>query len=122
MDKFASVASYLLVLIPESPQEFTCHLLSAFVAALVECGHDRAVTGIATERVIDAAQHGLQLLAVLAVLAGLVVWIISHAVHVFVPFVLSFARDTHLPHPRFSRSDGIQSRKFCECACLSFAT
>lgn len=100
-----------LVLVPESPQEFTCHLLTALVATLVQGGHDRAVAGIATEGVIDAAQDGLQFLAVLAVLACRVVRIISHAVHVFIPFALSFARDTYLPRPCFSRPSPFQSRK-----------
>ena len=100
-----------LVLVPESSQEFTRHLLSAFVAAFMQGGHDCAVAGIATEGVIDAAQDGLQFLAVLTILTYRVVRIISHAVHVFIPFALSFAKDTYLPHPRFSRPDAFQSRK-----------
>ena len=57
------------------------------------------------------AQCGLQFLAVLTVLAGRVVRIDSHAVHVSLPFDLSFAKDTYLPHPRYSRPEGVQSRK-----------
>ena len=72
---------------------------------------DRAVAGIAPERVVDAAQYGLQLFTVFAILAGLVVRIDSHAVHVCVPFDLSFAGDTYLPCPRFSRPDAFHSRK-----------
>ena len=82
-------------------------MLAAFVAAFVQRGHDRAVAGIEPEGVVDAAQYGLQLLAVLAILAGLVVRIDSHTVHACVPFDLSFTEDNYLPHPRFSRSDGI---------------
>ena len=88
------------VLVPESPQEFTRHLLTALVAMLVQRGYDRAVAEIAPERVVDAAQYGLQFLAVLTVLAGRVARIISHAVHVSLPFDLSFAKDTYLPHPK----------------------
>ena len=103
-----------LVLVPESPQEFTRHLLATLVATLVQRGHDRAVAGIAPERVVDAAQYGLQFLAVLTVLAGRVAGIVSHAVHVSLPFDLSFAKDTYLPCPRFSRPEGIQSRKIAK--------
>ena len=109
--EFASVRVGSLVLVPERPQEFTRHLLTALVAALMECGHDRAVAGIESEGVVDAAQYSLQFLAVLTVLAGRVVGIVSHAVHVSLPFDLSFARDTCLPHPRYSRPEGVQSRK-----------
>ena len=94
-----------MVLVPESPQEFTCHLLTAFVAALVQRGHDRAVAGIAAEGVVDAAQYGLQFLAVLTILAGHVVRIDSHAVHVCVPFDLSFTKGTCLPQARFSKPE-----------------
>ena len=87
-------------------------MLTALVATLVQRGHDRAVAGIESEGVVDAAQYGLQFLAVLTGLAGRVLGIVSHAVHVCVPFDLSFAGDTYLPHPRFSRPEGIQSRKF----------
>ena len=48
---------------------------------------------------------GLQFLAVLSVLAGRVVRIDSHAVHVCGPFALSFTKDTCLPQARFSRPD-----------------
>ena len=104
-------ASRFSVLVPESSQEFTRHLLTALVAVLVQGCHDRAVAGIVPERVVDAAQYGLQFLAVFAVFAGRVVRIVSHAVHVFLPFALSFAKDTCLPHTRSSRPEGIQSRR-----------
>ena len=101
--------SFRLLRQPQCPQEFARHLQTALVAALAKRGHDRAVAGIAAEGVVDAAQYGLQFLAVLTILTCRVVRIISHAVHVFIPFALSFAKDTYLPHPRYSRPEGILS-------------
>ena len=80
--------SFRLLRQPQCPQEFASHLLTALVAALMQRGHGRVVAGIADERVVDAAQDGLQFLTALAVLAGV-----------------------YLPHPCFSRPNLFQSRK-----------